>query len=201
MIELSFSELIRDNALLKSSLSGYPKLDLKILSNITVNQLVPLLEYTLRKDGLNAYVETGEYDNIIQESAVINTNTIPVIIWELCNLKEGFVYELENEDDSYFDKFLHKVQEEILIVFNNLYSSGLVIFNTFSHFVFSILSLSISKTDIKIITWRVPSKLIWLANSIFAAMVCYPLEVVNKRRIFVDSRVGAVKFGIDVWRS
>ena len=37
--------------------------------------------------------------------------------------------------------------------------------------------------------------------SIFAAMVSYPLEVVNKRRIFVDSRVGAVKFGIDVWRS
>ena len=110
MIELSFSELVRDNALLKSSLSGYPKLDLKILSNITVNQLMPILEYTLRKDGLNAYVETGEYDNIIQESSGLNTSTIPVIIWELCNLKDGFVYELEYEDDNYYNKFLHKVQ-------------------------------------------------------------------------------------------
>jgi FkbH-like protein len=147
MIELSFSELIRDNALLKSSLSGYPKLDLKILSNITVNQLPPLLEYTLRKDGLNAYVETGEYDNIIQESSGLNSSTIPVIIWELCNLKDGFVYELEYEDDNYYNKFLHKVQEEILIVFNNLYSSGLVIFNTFSHFVFSTDSIRKTKFE------------------------------------------------------
>ncbi len=36
--------------------------------------------------------------------------------------------------------------------------------------------------------------------SVFAAIVCYPLEVVNKRRICVDSRMGAIKFGIDVWR-
>ena len=147
MIELSFSELVRDNALLKSSLSGYPKLDLKILSNITVNQLVPILEYILRKDGLNAYVENGEYDNIIQESSGLNTSTIPVIIWELCNLKDGFVYELEYEDDNYYNKFLHKVQEEILIVFNNLSSSGLVIFNTFSHFVFSADSIRKTKFE------------------------------------------------------
>lgn len=147
MIELSFSELVRDNALLKSSLSGYPKLDLKILSNITVNQLVPILEYTLRKDGLNLYVETGEYDNIIQESSGLNTSTIPLIIWELCNLKDGFVYELEYEDDNYYNKFLHKVQEEILIVFNNLSSSGLVIFNTFSHFVFSADSIRQTKFE------------------------------------------------------
>jgi FkbH-like protein len=147
MIELSFSELVRANALLNSSLSGYPRLDLRILSNITVNQLVPILEYTLRKDGLNAYVETGEYDNIIQESSGLNTSTIPVIIWELCNLKEGFVYELEYEDDNYYNKFLHKVQEEISIVFNNLSSSGLVIFNTFSHFVFSADSIRQTKFE------------------------------------------------------
>jgi FkbH-like protein len=147
MIELSFSELVRDNALLNRSLSGFPKLDLKILSNITVNQLVPILEYALRKDGINAYVETGEYDNIIQESSGLNKSTIPVIIWELCNLKEGFVYELEYEDENYYNKFLHKVQEEILIVFNNLSSSGLVIFNTFSHFVFSADSIRQTKFE------------------------------------------------------
>jgi FkbH-like protein len=147
MIELTFSQLVRDNELLKSSLSSYPKLDLKILSNITVNQLVPILEYTLRNEGLNAYVETGEYDNIIQESTRLKTSTIPVIIWELCNLKEGFVYELEYEDDRFYNKFLHKVQEEILIVFNNLSSSGMVIFNTFSHFVFSADSIRQTKFE------------------------------------------------------
>lgn len=147
MIELSFSELVRDNALLKSTLSGNPRLDVKILSNITVNQLVPILEYTLRKEGLNLYVETGEYDNIIQESSVLNTSTIPLIIWELCNLKDGFVFELEYEDDSYYNKFLHKMQKEILLVFNNLSSSGLVIFNTFSHIVFSADSIRQTKFE------------------------------------------------------
>ncbi len=147
MNELSFSELVRDNAFLKTLVSGNARLDLKVLSNITVNQLVPILEYTLRKSGLNAFVETGEYDNIIQESAVVNNNTIPLIVWELCNIKEGFVYELENEDDAFYNKFLLKMQEEIMIVFNNLSSSGLVIFNAFSHFGFSADSIRPTKYE------------------------------------------------------
>ena len=147
MIEMSFSEIVRDNALLKNSVSGNPKLELKILYNITVNQFVPILEYGLRIAGINAFVTTGEYDNIVQDSTTINAATIPVIIWEICNLKEGFVFEIENEDDIYYDKFLNKVKEEMLIVFNNLSASGLVLFNTFSHFAFSSDSIRPTKFE------------------------------------------------------
>jgi len=36
--------------------------------------------------------------------------------------------------------------------------------------------------------------------AVWAAIVCYPLDVVNRRRIFVDSKEGTIKFGLGIWQ-
>jgi FkbH-like protein len=137
MSDLSFLEILKENERLKNQLEDKPKVELRILSNITVNQLVPVLQYVLRDEGINAYVNIGEYDNIIQDSTTHPSDIIPVIFWELCNLKENFAYEIESENDTYFQNFIDKVQVELKILFNNLSSSGLVLFNKFSHIGFT----------------------------------------------------------------
>ena len=147
MIEKQYSEILRDNGLLKKHFQGKPQIELKILSNITLNQLAPLIEYSLRIEDINAHVEIGEYDNIIQESIAIEANCIPIIFWELSNLCEGFVYELEIGSNDYFEKYVQKVEQEITLVLKNLEHTGIVIFNKFSHLSHTSNSISVKKYE------------------------------------------------------
>lgn len=134
MIDKPFVEILRENKIFADNVSGKPKVDIKVLSNITLNQLAPILEYKLRGDGIHATVTLGEYDNILQESAnILNRETCVLVMWELCNLKESFVFEIDQADDEYFEKYLTKVKNELLLLFQNLSNSRLILFNSFSH--------------------------------------------------------------------
>ena len=144
MKDMLFLDILNENKELRNQLIDKERVELKILSNITLNQLVPILEYTLRIEGINGYVTTGEYDNIIQESLKSYDREVPLIFWELCNLKQGFVYELEMEDDKFFEKYLDKVKGEFLLISKNLATCGLVLFNKFSHIGFSADDLRLS---------------------------------------------------------
>ena len=137
MKDLKFSELIRLNHELGLSLKEKSPIELYLIANITVNQLKPVLEYSLRKEGLNALVSIGGYDNILQESANLNKNQIAFVFWELCNTTDSFVYEIESMQEDVLNNYINKVKNELSLVFENLKSSSLVIFNKFSHFIFS----------------------------------------------------------------
>ena len=54
------------------SMSQWASLDKKaccqVLSNIIVYQLKEIIEYTLRLEGIHAFVKIGDYDNIVQDS-------------------------------------------------------------------------------------------------------------------------------------
>jgi FkbH-like protein len=134
--ELKFSEIIRKNHELGESLTGMQQVKLKLLSNITVNQLQPIFEFFLRSDGINASVEAANYDSILQDSTAIS-DEIPVVFWELCNIKESFVFYIELFSKEQTDAFLEKVRGELDLLFKNLCKSKVVIFNKFSHLVFS----------------------------------------------------------------
>jgi len=133
MKEMKFSELIRANSELGKALIGKDAVKITVFANISVNQLKPILEYALRNETLNVTVEITDYDNILQESAGLDKNTIPVVFWELCNLSENFVYEVETFSDSSFSQFIEKTQNELSLLFDHLKTSGLVFFNRFSH--------------------------------------------------------------------
>tara|TARA_B110000977_G_C11053185_1_gene483080 strand:- start:292 stop:2019 length:1728 start_codon:yes stop_codon:yes gene_type:complete len=141
---MNLSEIIKKNSILSDQLSSKEKLKIKVLSNITINQFKPSIEYYLKLEGLNARIDIGDYDNILQESNNVNKNETSIIIWELSNIKESFVYEIEKEDERYFNLFLEKIKNELKILFQNLSDNKLVIFNKFSHLLHS--SKNIRKT-------------------------------------------------------
>ena len=145
---MNLAELIKENSILGNQLSTHVPVELVILSNITINQIKPSIEYHLRIKALNSEVIIGDYDNILQESNNINEFQIPIIFWELSNLKESFVYEIETADENYISLYKDKVKNELHILFKNLTNQKLVIFNKFSHILHSSIALRKSKYQI-----------------------------------------------------
>ena len=142
---MNLSEIIKENSTLDNKLSSKKKLKINVLSNITINQFKPCLEYCLKLHGINAMLNIGNYDNILQDSRSVNLNEACIIIWELSNIKESFVYEIEKEDEKYFKLYLDKIKNELKILFKNLSTNKLVIFNKFSHILHSSKSLRKTK--------------------------------------------------------
>lgn len=138
MLNLKISELIRINneTSLEDGLNR-PQVKIRILSNITISQIVHPLKYCLNNNGINSTILIGEYDNLIQESIKIDDSEIPIIFWELSNIKESFYYEIEARDDNYKEEFFCKVQDELNLLFSSLSKSRIVIFNEFSHLPFT----------------------------------------------------------------
>lgn len=137
MNKMTLPEIIKANKQLEQDFKEKDKVEIKILANISVNQLLPVLEYHLRSNHLNAHVTVAEYDNIIQESAAIEKKQIPVIFWELANIKDSFAFEIEGQEVSYYQHYIEKVKSELQFVFRNLSQAGIVLFNSFSHLTFS----------------------------------------------------------------
>ncbi len=137
MNALTFSELFRLNEELGELLREKEAISLKILSNVTMNQLKPILEYALRSESLNAVAEMTSYDNILQESMHIQGKAIPVVFWELCNLKSSFAFEIEYYTPEEISRYAEKTTKELELLFDNLRQSPLVIFNRFSHILFT----------------------------------------------------------------
>jgi len=106
-----------------------------VLSNITINQIKEILEYTLRKEGINANVKIGDYDNIVQDSTK-NSNAV-IIFWELCNIVDGLQHKIELYNDKQFNEILEKTKLEIDLVLENLSKTSLVLFNKFTAMPFS----------------------------------------------------------------
>ena len=67
MMELKYSEILKLNKELEDKLpsSSY---GITVLSNIIGHQIKEILEYLLRGEVINANVEFGDYDNIVQDS-------------------------------------------------------------------------------------------------------------------------------------
>ncbi len=138
MLSLNLSELIRKNKEFNSvDKINWPCARIKLLSNITINQIIHPLEYILNSNNINSEIKIGEYDNIVQEALNIEESTIPIVFWEICNLKESFFYEIEANDNSFRQLYFTKVVDELQILFKSLSKSKIVIFNEFSHLHFT----------------------------------------------------------------
>ena len=67
MKELGYVEILKRNKELETALDS-PPYKIFILSNTTINLIKEILEYSLRVEGINAQVEIGNFDNIVQDS-------------------------------------------------------------------------------------------------------------------------------------
>lgn len=135
MKEMKLSEIMGENSKLAKELNG-SRYEIFVLSNIITTQLNEILEYSLRKSGVNAYVASGDYDNIVQDSSKEENPELTIIFWEVCNFIDGFQYKYQNLSDDFINDLITKIKSEIKLVIENLKSNSRVIFNTFSSSLF-----------------------------------------------------------------
>jgi FkbH-like protein len=146
MSTLKYSEILAANQQLKKTVGGseYP---VGILSNITVNQLSEILEFTLRNAGINANCTVGNYDNIMQDASEFSSNKLVVIFWELANLIDGLQYKAALMDEVNRNELVAKVKHELTFVFNALKVTSRVVINEFSSLVFNYHNLDSNALD------------------------------------------------------
>ena len=82
MIHLSYSEILSSNQKLNLNDNSKPY-TISILSNVTVNQIKEILEYSIKFNGINNKIKIGEYDNIVQDSGRYYTSDMVIIFFEL----------------------------------------------------------------------------------------------------------------------
>ncbi|WP_228126548.1 HAD-IIIC family phosphatase [Candidatus Marinarcus aquaticus] len=146
MMEMKYSEIIKENKKLEQTDKHSYKI--AILSNIMVHQSKEICEYTLRKNGINAEVILGDYDNIVQDSLKYQKVNAVLIFWELWNFIDGLQYKIELLSDEEFSAIINKTKQEVDMVFNNLSKVSLVVVNRFSSIVFNHLSLKENRLNI-----------------------------------------------------
>lgn len=133
---MKLAELIRENRELGESLPG-PKLNISVLANITVNGIKDILEYELRRTGLNAELRMTDYDNILQEAEEHKNSEALVVFWEACNLVDGLQYKADLFSEEELQALVEKTQAELGFLFQTLASSKLVLVHRFSSLAFN----------------------------------------------------------------
>ena len=136
MIEMKYSEILKSNKELGDNLKSN-SYSMYIISNIIVHQIKEILEYLLRVESINANVELGDYDNIVQDSIKYKESNAIIIFWDLCNIIDGFHYKIELLNNDQLDEILEKTKSEINLVLNNLEKTSLILINKFTSLPFS----------------------------------------------------------------
>ena len=146
MIDLRYSEILKLNKQLEDKLES-DSYDITVLSNIIVHQIKEILEYALREKNINAEVNIGNYDNIVQDSKVYQKSKLIIIFWELCNIFEGLQYKIELFNDSQFDEIINKIKAEIDLILKNLKNTNLLLINRFTSLQFSSFNIGRNNLD------------------------------------------------------
>ena len=141
---LAYKSIIFENNNLEKK---FKSLDFKIavLSNTVTFQLNSILEHQLRKKNIPALVNSGSYNNILQDSKSLKKNNAVVIFWDLSDFFDGLNYNIENLSEKNIAGLKNKILLQIDYVFEELKKTSLVIFNKFSSSLFSSSAIENSK--------------------------------------------------------
>ena len=131
MTELNFSEIIKLNNNF-NVFEGDDVFEIGIISNISVQQCKPIIEYNLKLNNVNAKCELGEYDNILQDTIKFSKKDLLIYFWESCNFTNGFHYEVNLMSESQIQDFIKKKVNDINFLFEQTKNISTVIFNLFS---------------------------------------------------------------------
>ena len=143
---MKYSELLKLNKELSSKFESN-RYQINVISNIIVHQLKEILEYRLRTEGINAYTEFGDYDNIVQDSHKYSKSNAIIIFWELSNIVDGLQYKIELYEEVQFNELLKKTKAEIDLVLTNLEKTSLVLINKFTSLPFQYQNIRRKKID------------------------------------------------------
>jgi FkbH-like protein len=145
--DLKYTEILSNNKVLGESLANLPMYTISVLSNIITSQLNDILEFAIRSQGINAKVNSGDYDNIVQNSATYAKSNVVIVFWELANIIDGLQYKSLTMTSDEIAALIVKVKQEIDFVFYSLSTTPLVIFNQFSTLIFNQHFLRVNQFD------------------------------------------------------
>ncbi len=130
---IKYTDLLKENKILKDKLAGKPQVKIHLLNNVTVNILKNVLEYRLRLSGNNVEMVMHDYDTIIPDSMQLqDENTPRIIFWDICNYLPGIYYKSNLWSNKELDDFISKVRNDIDLVFQSLSKASIAFVNTFS---------------------------------------------------------------------
>jgi FkbH-like protein len=142
---LKFSEIIEQSKLLEKEVSKYPIYKISILSNSTINQLKEILVFCLRKNNINAIVDLGSYDNIVQDSYNISSSDLTIIHYDIIPIIDNLDVFVEDMNENEFLNLTDSIKLNIDTIVNNLSSIPTLVFNTFLPDIFYSSAIQTSK--------------------------------------------------------
>jgi FkbH-like protein len=146
MEDLKYTEILQLNKALVGTITAKPY-EIGLLSNITINSLKEVLEYSCRLNQIEPKVEIGNFDNIVQDSAHLKNKDLIIIFYDVLNIVDNVSEFFEDLEDEKYHNLKNKLFTEIDIIFENLKNTPSVIFNSFSSAYFN-NNIQVSKIEI-----------------------------------------------------
>ncbi len=145
MKDLKYSEILKESNLLKQQVESQKPYLVKVLSNITCNQMGATLSYHLYKQSINATISFGNYDNIVQDSFVTEDYNLVIVHYELLNVVSKIDSYVEDLGAEQLEEIAGSLEDELSIILNNLSKVPCVLFDCFTAKTLSISSLRRNK--------------------------------------------------------
>ncbi|MBF0465652.1 MAG: HAD-IIIC family phosphatase [Nitrospirae bacterium] len=136
MSTMSYVEIIKKNRELKNKLAS-EDYTVGVLTNITNHFLKDILEYSLRLSAINAIVEIGGYDNIVQDADRFQKkSSLIIVFWELINFMQG-LHRLRPALINDYEAVKADMVHQIDLLMDLLKNTPLIIFNRFTNVAMS----------------------------------------------------------------
>jgi FkbH-like protein len=144
---LKYTDILQLNKALVCTIQSKPY-EIGIISNVTVNSFKEILEYSCRLNQIEPNIEIGNFDNIVQDSAILNKKDLVIIFYDVLNIVDQVSEFFEDLEEEKYNNLIDKLFSEIDIIFENLKNTASVIFNSFSSAYFNNNNIQVSKIEI-----------------------------------------------------
>lgn len=141
MRELKYTEILKANNQFKKQVENNKPYQIKVLSNITCNQLGATLSYHLMQQGVNPVIGFGNYDNIVQDSFNQQDQQLVIVHYELLNVVGKTDRYVEDLSDEQIEEIASSLERELGMVLQNLSTIPCVLFDSFNASAISISPL------------------------------------------------------------
>ena len=146
MENLKYTEILQLNKDLVGTIKSKPY-EIGVLSNVTVNSFKEVLEYSCRLNQIEPDVELGNFDNIVQDSAVLTNKDLVIIFYDVLNIVDQVSDFFEDLEEEKYSNLKNKLFTEIDIIFENLKNTASVVFNSFSSAYYNYNNVQVSKIE------------------------------------------------------
>jgi len=146
MENLKYTEILQLNKELVGTIKSKPY-EIAVLSNVTVNSFKEVLEYSCRLNQIEPDVELGNFDNIVQDSAVLTNKDMVIIFYDVLNIVDQVSDFFEDLEEEKYSNLKNKLFTEIEIIFENIKNTTSVVFNSFSSAYYNYNNVQVSKIE------------------------------------------------------